>query len=98
MNRNYKFNQVKIKKFLIKYKTKTLSKKNGFMIVEEDGINKSIYKKIIIYLKKTKNIVFILNIDRIIKLIKNFNFFLSDLNVFSLHKDNVYKSFKKVKH
>ena len=82
MNRNYKFNQVKIKNSLIKYKTKTLSKKNGFMIVEEDGINKSIYKKIIIYLKKTKNIVFILNIDRIIKLIKISTFFIRSKCIF----------------
>ena len=60
------------------------------MVLTNQFIKKSLY-----ILKKTKNIVFILNIDRIIKLIKNFNF-LSDLNVFSLHKDNVYKSFKKL--
>ena len=96
MNRNYKFNQVKIKNSLIKYKTKTLSKKNGFMIVEEDGINKSIYKKIIIYLKKNKKYCIYFKHRPNNEIDKKFQLFLSDLNVFSLHKDNVYKSFKKL--
>ena len=96
MNQKYRPGQIIIKNFLIKYNNKTLSKKNGFMIVEEDGINKSIYKKIIIFLKKNKNycIYFKHRPNNIID--DKFKKFLLDQNVLSLHKENVYKSFKEL--
>tara|TARA_B100000886_G_C20380206_1_gene473581 strand:- start:228 stop:1232 length:1005 start_codon:yes stop_codon:yes gene_type:complete len=95
MNQNYKPNQIEIKNVLIKYNNKNLSKKKGIMIVEEDGVNKSIYKKIIKCLKKNKEYCIYFKHRPNNKIDCKFDRFLSDQSVFSLHKENVYKSFKK---
>ena len=95
MNQSYKPNQIKIKKFLKRYNDKTVSKKYGIMIVEEDGVNKSIYKKIISYLKRNKPYSIYFKHRPNNEIDGKFKQHLLNQNVISLHKENIYKSFKK---
>lgn len=96
MNHNYSPNQIIVRNYLTNNKIKPLFKKKGCMIVEEDDINKSIYKKIILSLIKNNEYCIYFKHRPNNKIDNKFKQFLSSQNVTSLHKEDVYKLFKKL--
>lgn len=94
MNKNYMFNQIVIRNHLVKYKIKPIRKKEGLMIIEEDGINYKVYKKIIFSLKKMKNYSIYFKHRPNNKIDIKFKDFLTNQGIYSLHKENIYKSLK----
>ena len=88
------FNQIVIRNHLVKYKIKPIRKKEGLMIIEEDGINYKVYKKIIFSLKKMKNYSIYFKHRPNNKIDIKFKDFLTNQGIYSLHKENIYKSLK----
>jgi len=101
INPNYKDHQIIIKNPLKNYRNNLNSKikDNGILIIEEDGIETEIYKKIIFNLQLKNKYLLYFKFRPNNKIRFDLQKFLNNQKVTCLHQENIYKMFfdKKIK-
>ncbi len=93
INNNYRSNQIIIRNHLNNFKINTKIKKNGILIIEEDGVNLGFYKKIILNLILRNKYPIYFKFRPNNKINKNFEKFLINKKIKILHKENIYQTF-----
>lgn len=97
INKNYKENEIIIKNPLKKYEIQSIIKKKGLIIIEEDNVTLSVYKKIIYILKKQKKFEVYFKFRPNNEINSELFQFLKKNNIKCYHKENIYKIFPKLK-
>lgn len=92
INNDYRSNQIKIKNHLNSFKTKKKDNKKAILIIEEDNIDFTLYRKIIsnLVLKNKNPIYFKFRPNN--KINYNFVKFLKNNEIRILHSENIYQT------